>query len=41
MPFALRLWSEYLKWISVGMTPMLLVGMYRVYDKQMVISTIK
>ena len=29
---------EYIKWISVGMAPMLLLGMYRFCDKQMVIS---
>lgn len=38
MPFKLQLWHEYLKWISIGMTPMLLFGMYRWYDKQMVIT---
>ena len=34
----LRLWREYVKWISVGMTPMLLFGIYRLCDKQMVIN---
>ena len=33
-----RFWLEYLKWISVGMTPVLLFGMYRLYDKKMVIT---
>ena len=33
-----RVWLEYLKWISVGMIPMLLFGMYRLYDKRMVIT---
>ena len=33
-----KVWLEYLKWISVGMIPMLLFGMYRLYDKRMVIT---
>ena len=37
-PVNLHLWHEYLKWISVGMMPMLLFGMYRWCEKQMVIS---
>ena len=37
MVFALRLWREYLKWISVGMTPILFFGVYRLY-KQMIIN---
>ena len=38
MVFALRLWREYLKWISVGMTPILFFGVYRLCDKQMIIN---
>lgn len=37
-PVRLHLWHEYLKWISVGMTPVLLFGMYRWCERQMVIS---
>ena len=37
-PVNLHLWHEYLKWISVGMMSMLLFGMYRWCEKQMVIS---
>ena len=39
MVFALRLWRKYLKWISlsVGMTPILFFGVYRLY-KQMIIN---
>ena len=38
MLFTLQLWHVYIKWISVGMTPMLLFGMYRLCDRQLVIS---